>query len=241
MRLIRIYVLPPLTVNHTVFLDKQGSNHVLNVLRLKIADPLIIFDGLGNEFDAEIISHEKQLAHILIKRTLSPLPESSLKIHLGQAISRGEKMDYTLQKAVELGVNRITPLFTEYAGVNFGGKSDHKLDRWRKIVISACEQSGRSYLPHIVPPQHLHAWLQARQENCKLLLDPGHEKRLKTLSPPQGSVCLLVGPEGGFSDHEVALSQQLGFEAVSLGPRILRTETAAPAAIAALQCLWGDM
>jgi len=242
MRLTRIYSAEPLEIGSSVFLDTRGSNHLLRVLRLKNADFLVVFDGQGHEFLAEIIATTKQLAQILIKETVPSIAESPLSIHLGQAISRGEKMDYTLQKAVELGVKTITPLFTERGGVKLTAERvDNKLGHWQQIIISACEQSGRSYLPRIAAPQLLSNWLKERQEGCKLLLHPGAEKHLKTIAPSDHHICLLVGPEGGFSDNEVILAQQSGFETINLGPRILRTETAAPAAITALQCFWGDM
>lgn len=242
MRLTRIYSLEQLQTNHTIFLDTYSSNHLLRVLRLKVRDPFILFDGQGHEFHAEIIAITKQLAQVLIKEPIPTLAESPLMIHLGQAICRSEKMDYTLQKAVELGVKTITPLFTDYSNVKLSAERlNNKLDHWRKVVISACEQSGRSYLPDIATPQHLSDFLKQSQADCKLLLHPHHEKRLKDISSTPKQVCLLVGPEGGFSTDEIKCSQQLGFDMISLGPRILRTETAAPAAITALQCLWGDM
>ena len=243
MRLTRIYVSDPaLVLAQTVFLDAHASHHVQHVLRLKAKDPLIVFDGQGNEFLAEIIRFDKQLTQILIKALSPSLPESPLMIHLGQAISRGEKMDYTLQKAVELGVHAITPLFTAHTGVQLSAERlDSKLAHWRKVIISACEQSGRSFVPHLSLPQLLADWLHPSVEAHQFILHPEGEKHLKTVAFLHTHVRLLVGPEGGFSEEEVRHSQQCHFEVICLGPRILRSETAAPAAIAALQCLWGDI
>jgi len=242
MRLTRIYLAENLTLGNHVFLDGRASNHVLRVLRLRVADPLVVFDGQGHEFSAEITAIHKQLAQILLKESVIPIAESPLFIHLGQAISRGDNMDYSLQKAVELGVKTITPLLTERGGIKLTTERlDNKLVHWQQIIISACEQSGRAYLPQLVPAQTLSDWLKQQQEACKLLLHPGREKHLKIITPGNSQICLLVGPEGGFSDKEVALAEQCGFTTISLGPRILRTETAAPAAITAIQCFWGDM
>lgn len=242
MRLTRIYSpeIPP--IGREFFLDARASHHLLRVLRLKVGDAVIVFDGMGNEFLAEILAATKQQVQISTLKSRPFLPESPLHIHLGQAISRGEKMDYTIQKAVELGVSTITPLFTERSGVKLAAERvDTKLAHWQQIVISACEQSGRSYLPAITPPQQISTWLAQRQEKCKLMLHPYAEKHLKNIAPPDREICLLMGPEGGFSDEEVNLAERAGFEAINLGPRILRTETAAPAVISIVQGLWGDM
>ncbi len=242
MRLTRIYTATALKEHHNVSLDAQASHHLLRVLRLKVGDVIALFDGQGHEFLAEITAATKQHAHVFLKETLPTIPAPSLSIHLGQAISRGEKMDYTVQKAVELGVTTITPLFTERGGVKLTTERlENKVSHWQQVAISACEQSGRSDLPIIASPQSLSAWLKLREESCKLILHPGHQKQLKNSSPPNGEVCLLIGCEGGFSAAEIAAAAESGFETITLGPRILRTETAAPAAITAVQCFWGDM
>jgi 16S rRNA (uracil1498-N3)-methyltransferase len=242
MRLTRLYTPQQLQTNQTILLDVRASNHLIRVLRARINDPLIVFDGRGYEFHAELIAIQKNLAQVLIKEAIISLTESPLSIHLGQAISRGEKMDYTLQKAVELGVKTITPIWTEHTGVKLSAERiDNKLTHWQQVIISASEQSGRSVVPSLRPPEDLTHWLKAGDATSKWILHPEGGKRLKDLSPPQGPVYLLVGPEGGFSDQEVVLAQQFGFAVISLGPRILRTETAAPAAIAVIQSLWGDV
>jgi 16S rRNA (uracil1498-N3)-methyltransferase len=241
MRNTRIYVNQALHLKSTIFLDTAASHHVRHVLRLKIGDVIVVFDGQGHEYEADIIGDKKQV-QIMIQHALSSLPVPALHIHLGQAISRGEKMDFTLQKSVELGIKEITPLFTERCGVKLSGERlQAKLQHWQKVVIGACEQSGRSDVPHIYPPVSLSIWLEQAFAGVKLLLHPIGAKRLKEIPPPDSPICLLIGSEGGFSTPEVLLAQQFGFESIRLGPRILRTETAALAAITALQCLWGDM
>jgi 16S rRNA (uracil1498-N3)-methyltransferase len=242
MRHTRIYLDASFKTGESVFLEARESHYLLHVLRSKVADPLMVFDGKGHAFLAEITAIQKKSVQVCIQEVVPSIPESPLSIHLGQAISRGEKMDYTLQKAVELGANTITPLFSARCGVQYpAARLENKMAHWQQIIVSACAQSGRDTLPHIFPPQSLSTWIAARQETCRLLLHPREARSLKTLSPPRGEVCLLVGPEGGFSEEEVSSAIQSGFETISLGPRILRTETAAPAAITALQCLWGDM
>lgn len=242
MRLTRIFTPEPLITGHDICLDADSSHHLLRVLRQKPGDSLLVFDGQGHEFHAQIVAVIKHQAQVHIGKPEYSMVESPLAIHLGQAISRGEKMDYTLQKAVELGVKTITPLFTERSGVKLSAERiENRLAHWRGVVISACEQSGRSYLPVVEAPVALPDWLKQGKESLKLLLQPGHNSHCLKEFAPHDQVCLLVGPEGGFSSHETTLAEQHGFASLRLGPRILRTETAAPAAITALQCLWGDM
>ncbi len=241
MRLTRIYLPQPLQTGVTAFLDAQASHHLQHVLRLKIDDPLLVFDGTGNEHRAKIVSAQKSV-QILIQEAIPVIPESPLHIYLAQAISRGDKMDYTLQKAVELGVHVITPLFTERCGVKLSDERlQHKWTHWQKIMVSACEQSGRSHMPFLSTPLLLSAWLKQSLTGYKLMLHPHAARLVIGISPSPQSVCLLVGSEGGFSDAEVRLANEAKFTAISLGPRILRTETAALAAITVVQSLWGDM
>ncbi len=243
MRLTRVFVDASLVTNHDIQLDVNASNHLLHVLRLKPGDGLAVFDGPGKECQAQLIASVKNRAIVKVGNTIDAMRESPLTIHLGQAISRGEKMDYSLQKAVELGVSLITPLFTERGGVKLSAERvENRLTHWRKVVSSACEQSGRSHMPMVATPMRLDSWLNARTEGLRLLLHPGAGQSLKQFQPGDNSICLAVGPwEGGFSADEVALVQRANFQLLRLALRILRTETAAPVAIAAMQCLWGDM
>lgn len=241
MRITRIYQPINLIENQIITLDNHASHHLLNVLRLKSGTTLIIFNGQGGEYQAELINIEKKQAKIKIKNFSAIERESSLHIHLAQGISRGEKMDYIIQKAVELGVTEITPLFTEYGNVHLNEERLKKrVAHWQAIIISACEQCGRNHLPKINLPQRLFNWLPNCHDEFKLILDPQANKKISEYNK-QNSVTLLIGPEGGLSDHEIAEAKRNNFLSLKLGPRILRTETAGLAAVAALQALWGDL
>ena len=242
MRIPRIYLPLPLTVGATVPLDDNAFNHAVRVLRLKPGAPLALFNGEGGAFAAILADIGKQEAQARITEALPGEAESPLRVVLAQGVSRGEKMDYTLQKAVELGVVAIQPLFTERSGVALSGERlDRKLQHWRRIVIGACEQCGRNRLPEVREPITLTAWLARLAEpGLRLLLDPLAERGLRGLEPPTGTMTLLIGPEGGLSPAEIAHARTVGFTSVRLGPRILRTETAGMAALAAVQALWGD-
>ncbi len=242
MRRTRIYCPGPLQIGDKVTASLNASLHLLRVLRLRPGASIEIFDGHGQAFLATLLESEGKLAVLAIQESVVGMMPSPLQIHLGQGISRGDKMDYTLQKAVELGVHMITPLFTEFSGVELTGERMAKrLAHWRAVVIGACEQCGRNDLPVIHTPTAMDVWMAQCQETLKLMLEPSAGMRLGELSPPASTIALLAGPEGGFSPRERDLAPQHGFLALRLGPRILRTETAAVAAITALQCLFGDM
>lgn len=242
MRTTRIYHPENLTENAITILNDQASNHLLRVLRLKPGAKIQIFNGAGGEYSTELIGVEKKHALIKVHQFSAITKESPLTIHLGQSISRGEKMDYTIQKSVELGVSKITPLITEFGNVKLSPERfAKKLEHWRGIIISACEQCGRNYLPEITSPQLLSTWLAERNETLKLILEPQAESRLQDIGETPLAVCLLIGAEGGLSEDEIGLAKSYHFTAIQLGPRILRTETAAVAAIAILQARWGDM
>lgn len=239
MRLTRIHVP---SIEKEMTLDEDASGHLLRVLRLKKDDQLKVFNGKGEEYLAQIIKIAKKNAIIHTLEAIPSLPESPLFIHLAQSISRGEKMDYSLQKSVELGVMKITPLITERGGVKLtSDRLEKKMLHWQKIIIHASEQCGRSYLPTLMPIQYLENFLDQCEEEMKLVLAPSAHNRLSNMSFKQEKISLLLGPEGGLSDQEIALAKQSGFLPLQLGPRILRTETAGPTAIAALQSLWGDL
>ncbi|MBL8259408.1 MAG: 16S rRNA (uracil(1498)-N(3))-methyltransferase, partial [Candidatus Competibacteraceae bacterium] len=177
-----------------------------------------------------------------IVKPLPDEPEPPLRIVLAQGVSRGEKMDYTLQKSVELGVSAIQPLLTDYGGI---GLSDErwlkKVQHWRGVIIGACEQCGRNRLPELRDPATLSDWLNRSSEaGSRWLLDPLAEAGLRELDAPNGRATLLIGPEGGLSVEEIQRARAAGFVGVRLGPRVLRTETAGVAALAAVQTLWGD-
>lgn len=236
----RIYTPEPLTVDATISLEEQASIHLLRVLRMAVGDPIRLFNGDGNEYRAEIVQAGKKQADVRVRGINHSDDELPLNIQLGQVISKGDKMDFTIQKATELGVSAITPLISERCDVRLkGDRMDKKLEHWRKVAISACEQSGRNRIPEILPVQQMSDWVQDCDANLKLILHPHNQKPLATLDNPY-SIALMVGPEGGFTEAEVAQAQQAEFSGLILGPRILRTETAALAAVSVLQYVWGD-
>lgn len=204
--------------------------------------PLTLFNGDGAEYDA-VISHAGKDAVSVRVAGARPAPrESPLDITLAQGVSRGERMDYTVQKAVELGVTRIEPVTTSRGVVRLDPtRARQKAEHWQAIVVSACEQCGRSRVPPVGPVTPFPDWLaRGRGDRAGLLLDPGSSRRLNELPPPVGGISLLAGPEGGLTDAEREDALRAGFVAIRLGPRVLRTETAALAALAAMQALWGD-
>lgn len=238
----RLYCDSPLTQGLRQRLDKETAHHLLNVLRLKPGAAVMLFDGRGGEFQGNLAASGKDWVEIEIGIHHAIQRESALRITLGQAISRGERMDYTIQKAVELGVQNIQPLDTERSLVRLDTERlNKKLRHWQEIACSAAEQSGRESVPRVHAVLPLSAWFAALGGNrSKLVLDPQATQGLTALSAAS-EVCLLAGPEGGLSDPEVLAAVNAGFTGIRLGPRILRTETAAVACLAALQTLWGDL
>lgn len=242
MRIPRLHLPVPLTVGATVPLDDNALNHAVRVLRLKPGAALILFNGAGGAVAATLAEVGKRAAWARVTAALPDEVESPLRVALAQGVSRGEKMDYTLQKAVELGVAVIQPLFAERGGVDLAGERlARKIRHWRGIIVGACEQCGRNRLPELRQPLTLAEWLeQPAEPDLRLLLDPLAERGLRGLEPPAATVTLLIGPEGGLSPMEIAQARKAGFAGVRLGPRVLRTETAGVAALAAVQALWGD-
>ncbi len=243
MPISRIFQAIPLAVNTQIILDNQASHHVARVLRAKVSDEVVIFNGEGGEFLGTITHIDKKNVTVSLTTFDAREAESTLHLTLAQGISRGEKMDYTIQKAVELGVNRIVPLLTERCNVKLDDERRQKrFQHWQSIVVSACEQSGRNRLPEILAPQALTTWLPTVQADQGFVLAPGAERSLQHFSLEKSAhIVLLIGPEGGLSQAEITQSQRYGFAPLALGPRILRTETAAVAALTALQCCFGDI
>ena len=238
----RIYYPHPLTLGDLITLDEPASRHLLIVLRLKTGETVQIFNGQGGAYLATIEDCKKKSALVRIKQFLAIDCESPLKIHLGQVISRGERMDFTVQKAVELGVHEITPLFSERCGVQLNSeRAANRVEHWQKIAVSASEQCGRCYVPTVNLPQTLTHFLSHSSGNRFICSLAAGSNPLAELSRPVTELTLLVGPEGGFSSQEVQQAIQTGFQTLSLGPRVLRTETAALAAITVLQSYWGDL
>lgn len=242
MRNPRIYIDQALTVDTTIQLSDDAFGHVVRVLRLTDGDAITLFNGDGNDYAATLtdVAKKKAFAQVLSSQAIDN--ESPLNLHLGQGISRGDRMDFTLQKSVELGVNTITPLFTERCGVKLSGERlAKKVEQWQKIVVSACEQSGRATVPVVNEPMYLNDWLTEQTEALKLNLHPRAEHSIMTLPIETARVRLLIGPEGGLSDEEIEVASDAGYTEVLMGPRVLRTETAALTAITALQCRFGDL
>lgn len=243
MRVPRIYLPIPLATGLTVMLDDRAFSHAVRVLRLSANARLALFNGQGGAFAAMLTEVGKRQAQARVMEALPDEAESPLPITLAQGVSRGEKMDYTIQKAVELGVAIIQPLFTERSGVDLTGERlVRKIQHWQGIVIGACEQCGRNRLPELREPLTLIDRLTqlTKEPEPGLLLDPLAELGLRGLIPPSGPITLLIGSEGGLSPAELAKAHEAGFVSIRLGPRILRTETAGVAALAAIQALWGD-
>lgn len=240
MRISRLYVPLPLALNEQVELDDDSGHYVRTVLRLKKDDAIILFNGKGGEYVCLISEVSRKTVLIATKSWSDRNVESPLQVTLGLGISRGDRMDLSVQKAVELGVHQITPLMTERCVVQFkGDKKPQRLQHWQKIVQHAAEQSGRTVLPELIEITALQTWV-GNQQGLKVFLDPYAEQSLAQLQPDGMKVTLLTGPEGGFADQERNIAKAAGFIPVRLGSRILRTETAAIAALAAVQMLWGD-
>jgi len=228
----------------TIQLDEDGVAHIGRVLRMGVGDNISLFNGDGNDYLAEIIETSKKSIAVTILNCDVNSSESPLDLHLGQVISRGDRMEFTIQKSVELGVTSITPLFSDRCGVKLNGERlDKKWQQWQKIVISACEQSGRSIVPVVRPAMTLTQWCAEPTDALKLNLHPraSHGINGLTLPATNNKVRLLIGPEGGLSDEEIAMTETQDFTDILLGPRVLRTETASLTAITALQVKLGDM
>lgn len=243
MRIPRIYHPESLEYQTQCQLSEDAANHVGRVLRMVEGEQLELFDGSNHIYPAIITESNKKSVKVnILGRELSN-KESNLKIHLGQVISRGERMEFTIQKSVELGVNVITPLWSERCGVKLDGeRMDKKIQQWQKIVIAACEQCGRNVVPEIRPLMKLQDWCAEDDGALKLNLHPRAQHSIKTLPMiPKDGVRLLIGSEGGLSEQEIVQTQQKGFTEILLGKRVLRTETASLAAISALQIYFGDL
>lgn len=240
MRLTRLYVDTELMPGAEIDLPNAQVRHAVQVLRLERDASLVLFNGDGYDYPTRLIDLGRDRVRALVESRGDLEPWPALDIHLALGISKGERMDFAIQKAVELGVTRLTPLFTRRAQVRLdGARLEKRLEHWRGVVVAACEQSGRRCLPALEPALELDVWLE-RPHTGGLLLDPLAERALPALPAPASGLTLLIGPEGGLDPRECDLARHQGFQGVRLGPRILRTETAPLAAIAVIQALWGD-
>lgn len=238
MRLSRFFIDAPLSLGEHDLPEAQ-AHYIGRVLRMAAGDAVQLFDGSGQEYLGQLLEVGKKTVRVSLTEALSGQAESPLHIHLGQGLSRGERMDWAIQKATELGVNVITPIVSERCEVRLKDeRADKRLAHWRQVAISACEQCGRSTVPQINPPVTLAEWLASRDEALKLVLHPVAEPLVSHDKP--ASLAFLIGPEGGLSDAEVEQAKDSGCHSARLGPRVLRTETAPVVALAVAQQLWGD-
>jgi 16S rRNA (uracil1498-N3)-methyltransferase len=241
MRIIRIYTPQMLNAGSDFALDAAPSHHLATVLRARTEQPIELFNGDGKTYPAVITAVSKKAVTVRISDSVAANNESPLKIELGIGISKGDRFDFVLQKSTELGVTAITPLVTERTEVRLDQeRAEKKLEHWRQVVISACEQSGRNVLPAINAIQKLADWTAHCDAPRKFVLHHRAEHGPDPQAAPQ-RVALLIGPEGGLGSDEIAAAEKAGFTAWRLGPRVLRTETAPLAAITALQWIWGDL
>jgi len=223
-----------------VALEGDAAHYVGTVLRMRAGQQLSLFNAENGEFSAVILNADRKGVTVQLADAVASAADPLLPIHLGLGISRGERMDYAIQKATEAGVTSITPLLTERCEVKIkGDRVDNRLKHWERIAISACEQSGRCRIPIVSAPIELPAWVQQERTGASFVLDHRGSAGFPQQSPPE-SVTVLIGPEGGLSEDEINTALATGFQSVRLGPRVLRTETAPVVAIAVLQQLWGD-
>ncbi|MGQ8364832.1 16S rRNA (uracil(1498)-N(3))-methyltransferase [Glaciecola sp. 1036] len=242
MRISRFYYSDVITVDAEITLPDDLTHYISNVLRAKVGQPIVLFNGNGCDYPCEIIEAQKRKITVLVNSQISLQVESPAEIHLAQCISKGDRMDYALQKAVELGVSQISPILSENCNVKLNdARWEKKVEQWQKIVISACEQSGRNFVPHVNMPISFNQLLATQTGMEKIILAPGATHYLSGVKKNSKGFLLTIGPEGGFTDQEVYNAQQRGFMCVNLGPRILRTETATVVAMSILQSLHGDI
>ena len=242
MRIPRVYSPQSISIGDRIQLESGPARHLTSVLRMVAGQEIVLFNGQGGEYRGQLVEAKKGFAAVQITAFEAIDRESPLSIHLAIGISRGERMDWIVQKATELGVREITPLFTQRCEVKLtGDRLVKKLQHWQQVAISACEQCQRNRVPRINSAVALEHWDHHRPQDLKLVLHHRTEVRLRHIEQTPQSICLLIGPEGGLADQEIASAIDLGFQPMALGPRVLRTETAPLAAISLLQGQWGDL
>ena len=240
MRSYRVYSSLPLTVDEQCDLDERASHHLARVLRVKTGDRLSVFNGDGNNYQGAIVSATKHQVSVLIDNIEQADTESSLHTCLALGVSKGDRFEWAIKKATELGVTSIVPILSQRVDVRLSPDRWHKKqEHWQQIVISACEQSGRAVVPSVREPTTLPQWLSDVEADCKLVLDP--EATPIAMNDQPVSIALLIGPEGGLAASELTLASENGFSAMRLGPRVLRTETAPLVALSVLGARWGDI
>lgn len=239
----RLFVSEALGNGTELELSGEQARYLGRVLRARVGDRIAVFNGNDGEWSADVLAITKSAVRLAIVAAIDNYAESPLKVHLVQGISRGERMDFVLQKATELGAKRITPVLTQYGVVKLDAeRAGKRREHWQRVAESACEQCGRVRPPLVDAPLPLNRWFgESHGDSTQIVLQPGAPLRFADVDAPATKVCLLIGPEGGFSDKEYADARAAGFSPVSLGPRVLRTETAAVAALTIVQSLWGDL
>jgi 16S rRNA (uracil1498-N3)-methyltransferase len=243
MRIPRLYCPADYQPGQSLALNKEQAHYMLTVLRLKNGRAIELFDGAGSVALGKVEITSRRSAEVLIEQVETINHESNVETHLVQSISKGDRMDYSIQKAVELGVNSIQPVITEHCDIKLSAeKLAKKIQQWQDIAINACEQSNRNVIPEVLPAKIYQTWLDEQAQYHGLVLNPRAKQSLKTLDAgfSKQPIYLLIGPEGGLSDEEVKLATAKGLTDIRIGKRVLRTETAGPAVLAAIQTLWGD-
>jgi 16S rRNA (uracil1498-N3)-methyltransferase len=242
MRIPRLYTPQLFIQGQELSVSGQTAHHIANVLRIRSGAPVLVFDGKGSEHRATVKATKRSEIILEIAEPAATLQEPSLDITLLQGIARNDRMDFILQKAVELGVRTIQPLWMQRSQSRLkGSRLDKRCKHWQGVIISACEQCGRATLPHLGVATNFSDWVNSQKSTgLRLLLEPNSDTGLGTLQPRDDKITMIAGPEGGLNDHEQLLAASAGFIGIRLGPRILRTETAALAALAGIQTLWGD-
>src|SRR3984885_12228159 len=243
MRLTRVFIETELQSGQRLTVEGSAGNHIVRVLRLRVGDTLTLFNGHGGEYGGRIEEMPRHTLQVTVIEHRNDERESPFHLTLAQGISRGERMDWVVQKATELGVSRIAPLFTERSMIRLDEKqAARKVQHWRAIAIAACEQSGRNQLPEIATPTGLYDMLEQRtRSGTALLLSPGAALRIADVPAAEAGATVLIGPEGGLAEVEQETALRSGFTPVRLGPRVLRTETAAVCALTLLQQKFGDL
>ena len=242
MRIPRLFVDINLSFGESVLLPRDQAHHISHVLRMRFGDAIMLFNNSGFEFESIIIELSKKGAMVDVGASRQVENESPLNISLCLAISRAQHMDFSIQKAVELGVKNIVPVMSEYSNVKLqAGRLQNKLTDWPNIIINAAEQCGRNRLTQLQAPVTFSEWLASDVSTTRLILHPGSQQSMSAIEGISNGLTLMIGPEGGFSVKEVFVAQEKGYVSINLGPRILRTETAVVCAVSNAQQLWGDL
>jgi 16S rRNA (uracil1498-N3)-methyltransferase len=242
MRTVRVFLDRPIVVGEAIRLPHAAHHHLIRVLRQGAGTDVVLFNGTGGEYLARLNQVSRKTSTVSVEQRVEADRESALHATLWLGLPRGERMDYTLQKAVELGVSAIHPVYTRRSLPTLGrSRLEPRMTHWRGVIIGACEQCGRNTLPRLAPPAHLGEMLETWTSASAVALDPCARRGFSKLAPPHGGVTIVVGPEGGLTDAELDLAEGRGFVRARLGPRTLRCETAGAAALAAAQVLWGDL